>query len=264
MFIAVDIGNTKICFGVMEEKNILFSSALSTDWHKTGDEYAVIIRDILHIHGISTGEIEGGIISSVVPAMKKTILNAIESITGKKCMIVGPGLKNGLKIRIDDPAQLGGDSVCNAVAVIQEYQTPAIIIDMGTATTISVIDGRQQYRGGLILPGAIVSLDALTRTTSQLPQISPEECTNGVIGSNTVDCMKNGFLYGNAAMLDGVIDRICEELGEQPFLIATGDAADLIIPACRNRIVVDSELMLKGLRIIYQKNCRVRESVERK
>ncbi|MGN0362255.1 MAG: type III pantothenate kinase [Bilifractor sp.] len=256
MFIAIDAGNTNIVFSVMDRERIIFASRLRTDRHKTGDEYAVFFRELLHIHNISTGEVDGGIISSVVPSLKKELYDAVCSVTGKKSKIVGPGLKNGLKIRIDNPAQLGSDRVAEAVAAIHEYPLPAVIFDMGTANTFSVVGRDGSYLGGMILPGTLISLDALTDLTSQLPQIDLAEPPANLIGTNTIECMKSGIIYGTAAMVDGVIDRIAEDLGEKPEAIATGSLSDRIIPHCRQKIVLDRNLLLKGLRIIYLKNQR--------
>ena len=256
MFIAIDAGNTNIVFSVMDEEMVCFASQLRADRHKTSDEYAVFFRELLHIHSISTGDVEGGIISTVVPSLKKKLYDAVLAITGRKCRIVGPGLKNGLKIRIDNPAQLGSDRVAEGVAAINLYPAPIVIFDMGTASTFSVISRDGNYIGGMIMPGTLISLDALTERTSQLPQIDLTEHPEHLIGTNTVDCMRSGIIFGTAAMLDGIIDRIAEELGERPSVIATGSLSEAIIPYCRQKIILDKYLLLKGLRIIYLKNRR--------
>lgn len=253
-FLAIDAGNTNIVFGVLDEEKIYMSCRLETDRFKTGDEYAVIFRNLLEIHEIDRKDLEGGIISSVVPSLKRVLQDAVYSITGKKCMIVGPGLKNGLKIRIDNPAQLGSDRVADAVAAIAEYPKPILIFDMGTATTFSVIDSAGRFLGGMIMPGAMISLDALVARTAQLPHISLADGPRGVIGSNTVDCIVNGVIYSNAAVLDGLVDRLSEELEETPTVIATGGLSEQIIPYCRRKVILDKDLLLKGLRIIYLKN----------
>lgn len=253
-FIAIDAGNTYIVIGVLNEKKILFSSRLKTDRFKTSDEYAVILYELLRIHGIDGSRLEGGIISSVVPSLKQVLREAVHKITGRRSMIVGPGLKNGLKIQIDNPAQLGSDLVAEAIAAAAEYDGPVLIFDMSTATTVSVVGRGGKYLGGMIIPGLIVSLEALYSQTAQLPHVSLAEGPRGVVGTNTNDCIANGVIYGNAAMIDGIAERLSEELGEQPHLIATGDACDLITPYCRQKIRTDKELLLKGLRIIYMKN----------
>jgi type III pantothenate kinase len=168
-------------------------------------------------------------------------------------MIVGPGIKTGISIVIDNPAQLGSDLITGAVASVAEYSVPQIIIDMGTATTISVINKDKQYLGGAIMPGLRVSHDALITRTSQLPKIAFEK-PKKIIGSNTIDCIKSGMLYGNAGAIDGLIDRFCEELGEKCTVIATGGLAKTVVPLCKNDIIVDEDLLLKGLMLIYEKN----------
>lgn len=254
MILAVDIGNTNIVFGGMTDNDIVFTARIATDRSKTGDEYAVILQSLLALNGIDVADIEGGILSSVVPPLKTPMADAVKRVTGKDCLIVGAGIRTGLNIRIDNPAQLGSDRVADAVAAIAQYPLPLVIFDMGTATTFSVVDKNGMYLGGMIMPGAMIGLDALTARTSQLPQISLSDPPKAVIGTNTVDCMKNGMIFGNAAMLDGIVTRIGEELGETPTVIATGGMSGVITPYCRCKVHHDPHLLLKGLRIIYKKN----------
>lgn len=253
MVLAVDIGNSNIVMGCFENDKILFIERLSTNRAATALEYTIMLKNILELNGINHMDFQGGIISSVVPSVTFTVRNAMERLTCKKVMIVGPGIKTGLKIMLDNPAQLGSDRVADAVAAINLYPVPFIMIDMGTATTISVIDSQKNFLGGLITPGLITSLDSLTVRTSQLPNISlvpPKK----VIGTNTIDCMRSGIINSTAASIDGVIDRIEEELGEKCTVISTGGIAKTIIPFCKHKIIIDDELLLKGLRIIYNKN----------
>lgn len=254
MILAVDVGNTNIVLGGMTRDSLLFTARIATDRFKTGDEYAVVLHNLLALNDADPASVEGAIISSVVPPLRQTMFDAVKRVTGKDSLIVGAGLKTGLNIRIDNPAQLGSDRVADAVAAIAEYPLPLIIFDMGTATTFSVVDKNAMYLGGMIMPGAMIGLDALTSRTSQLPQISLAEGPKGVIGTNTVDCMKNGMIYGNAAMLDGIIERIADELQESPTVIATGGLSGVIIPYCRREVIHDPYLLLKGLRILYYKN----------
>lgn len=253
-FLAIDVGNTQIVFGVLDKKEIYMSCRLETDRHKTADEYAVVFRSLLVIHRIDPDDLEGGIISCVVPSLRAAIQDAVYDIIGKKCMIVGPGLKNGLQIRIDNPAQLGSDQVAHAVAVVAEYALPALIIDMGTATTVSVISRNGAYQGGMIMPGLSISLDSMISRTSLLPHISLADGPRSMIGSNTNDCIVSGMIYGTAAMLDGLVERLTEEIGEKPSVIVTGGLADQIIPYCRCNMILDKDLLLKGLRDIYLRN----------
>lgn len=253
MVLALDIGNTNIVIGCFQENKILFVSRIATDRLKTEDEYAITFISIFNMNNIDIKDIKGSIISSVVPPLVNTIKSAVLKLTGKKPMIVSPGLKTGLNIAIDNPAQLGSDLVVNAVAGINEYPKPLIIIDMGTASTISVIDEKNNYLGGVIMPGVNVSQEALISRTSQLMKISLEPPKN-VIGKNTIDCMKSGAIFANSAMIDGMIDRIEKEIKSKATVIATGGLSSCIIPYCEKDIIYDSNLLLKGLCLIYYKN----------
>lgn len=253
MVLAVDIGNSNIVLGCFEGEEIKFVERLSTSLGSTELEYAVLIKTILELNKIDGSTFKGGIISSVVPSVTGTVKNAMKRLTGCDIMVVEPGLKTGLKIRLDNPAQLGSDRVADAVAAINFYPAPAIIIDMGTATTISVIGSDKSFLGGMIIPGLRVSLESLSMRTSQLPKISLEP-PKRVIGSNTVECMKSGIIYYTASGIDGAIDRLEAELGEKCTLISTGGLANTIIPYCRHEIIIDDKLLLKGLMVIYNKN----------
>lgn len=253
MILAIDIGNTNIVLGCIRNREILFTERLSTDHSKTDLEHAISIKNVLELHSINPKEIEGAIIGSVVPPITSLIQSALFKITGCQAMIVGPGLKTGLNILMDNPAQVGSDLIVGAVAGIAEYPLPLILIDMGTATTICVIDSHKNYIGGMILPGIRVSLDSLTSRTSQLPRISLDP-PKRLIGKNTIECMKSGVLYGNASCIDGMIDRIEKDLGQTATVVATGGLAGRIIPLCNHSIILDDELLLKGLLLIYEKN----------
>lgn len=220
---------------------------------KTELEYAVDLKTVLDIYHIKRTDIEGCIISSVVPQITGIAKLAAEKILKKEVMVLGPGVKTGLNIVMDNPGQLGADLVADAVAGLASYPVPLVVIDMGTATTISVVNSKKQYIGGMIMPGVGISLDALTARASQLSGISID-APRHIIGKNTIECMKSGVLYSNAAALDGIIDRIEEELGEKTTVIATGGLAKKIVPHCRKEIILDEELLLKGLMLIYRKN----------
>lgn len=253
MILAVDIGNSNIVLGCFDEKEILFEDRLSTDRDSTVLEYAVIIKTSLEMHHLEYEQITGAIISSVVPSVTENVQQAIFRLTGRQAMVVSSGMKTGLNILLDDPKQLGSDRVADAVGAIGEYPCPLIIVDMGTATTISVIDGKKNFMGGMIIPGLQVSLDSLANRTSQLPHISLE-APKKVIGTNTVDCMKSGIIYSTAGSIDGAIERIEEELGETCTVVSTGGHARKIIPYCHHEILIDPHLLLKGLMTIYNKN----------
>ncbi len=253
MILAIDIGNTNIVVGCIDDQKTYFIERLSTVRTKTELEYAVDLKTVLDIYHIKGCDIEGCIISSVVPQITNTAKLAAEKILKKEVMVLGPGVKTGLNILMDHPAQLGADLVADAVAGLHAYPVPLIIIDMGTATTFSVVNRERQYIGGMILPGVRISLDALTSRASQLSGISID-APKHVIGKNTIECMKSGVLYSSAAALDGIIDRIEEELGEEATVIATGGLAKSIVSHCKRDIILDEDLLLKGLLVIYEKN----------
>ena len=255
MILALDIGNTNIVVGCIDTEKTYFIERLSTVRTKTELEYAVDIKTVLDLYRMKRSDIDGCIISSVVPQITTAVKLAAEKVLGKdaKVLVLGPGVKTGLNIKMDNPGSLGADLVADAVAGIAQYPAPMIIIDMGTATTASVIDSKKNYIGGMILPGIGISLDALTSRASQLSGISIE-APKRVIGKNTIDCMKSGVLYSNAGALDGIVERIEEELGMKTTVVATGGLAKKIIPYCRRKMILDEDLLMKGLWIIYEKN----------
>ena len=256
MVLAVDVGNTNIVVGCAqrtESDRMIFAARISTNRNSTEIEYAMSIKTILELNGISPDDIEGAIISSVVPPVTLTLKTAIKLVTGCDALVVGPGIKTGLSIVIDNPAQLGADLAVAAVAGINKYPLPLIIIDMGTASTVSVVDENRNYVGGMIMPGIVTALESLTERTSQLPRISLD-APKRIVGTNTVDCMKSGMLYGTAAALDGIILRINELYGRKHTVIATGGLSATVVPLCREEIIHDADLLLKGLMIIYKKN----------
>lgn len=253
MILALDMGNTNVVVGGIDNEKTYFVERITTDHEKTSLEYAVSIKNILEIYHIETTRIEGAIISSVVPPLNAPLSSAIKKILGFRPMIVGPGMKTGININMDDPKTVGSDLVVGSVAALKEYTCPLIIIDMGTATTICAVDAAGSYIGGIIYPGLKISLDTLSSKTAQLPNISLD-IPSQVIGKNTIQCMRSGIMYGSAGMLDGILDRMEEELGEQATIVATGGLSRFIIPLCRHTIIYEEDLMLKGLLILYNKN----------
>lgn len=254
MILAIDIGNTNIVVGGIDREKTHFIERLSTVKTKTELEYAADIKMVLDLYRVDPRKLEGCIISSVVPQITNIARLAAEKILEKEVMVLGPGIRTGLNIMMDHPEQLGADLVADAVAGISIYPVPLIIIDMGTATTVSVVDGRRCYVGGMIFPGVQISLDALTSHAAQLGGISID-APRRVIGKNTIECMKSGVLYSSAGALDGVIDRVEDELGGKATVLATGGLAKRIVPYCRRRdIILDEDLLLKGLLVIYEKN----------
>ncbi len=253
MLLAIDMGNTQIEMGLMRGEKLIFSDRLSTDLRKTESEYAVLMHSIFEIHGVDVKEIHGAIISSVVPPLTAVLKKAVHKIAGVDAIVVGPGVKNGLKIKIDDPKSLGADIVVDSVGALASVGAPVIVIDMGTATTITYVDENEFYRGGAYIPGLQVATNALVSAASKLPKIE-FEAPKHVVSTNTVDAIKSGAIYGQASLLDGMIERISEEMGTAPHIIATGGLAELVIPYMKHEVVFDKELMIKGLKIIYDKN----------
>ncbi len=253
MILAIDVGNTNIVMGCIENGKILNVVRVHTEVHCTDAEYAIKLKHILEMYGINPKKFEGAIISSVVPQVTEALKHAVKLVSGIDPMVVGPGMKTGLNVRIDDPSTLAGDLVVGSVAAIAYYGAPVIILDMGTATTMVVVDKTNSYIGGAIMPGVKLAYSALSSGTSLLPDISIT-APKKFIGTNTVDSMRSGAVFGSAAMIDGMIDRMEEELGYKCNIIANGGIAQAIVPYCRHEIAVDEDLLLKGLWVIYKKN----------
>ena len=255
MILTVDIGNSNIVLGGVEGDEILFEARLRTDATKTSDEYCIDLKMILDVYGVNTEAVEGSIVASVVPQVLNSFQTAIKKLTGKTCLVVGPGLKTGLNIAIENPAQTGADLVVGCVAALREHKPPMIVVDMGTATTMVVLDKNGALVGGCICPGVRISLDALTERTSLLPGIQLDQ-PKKAIGRNTIECMRSGIMMGNACMIDGMVERMEAELGCKTTVIATGGIAKFIVPMCKTPIVYDKDLLVKGLAILYRENRR--------
>lgn len=254
MLFAFDIGNTNITLGGFNEDELIFTARLSSDAGRTADQYAADIAGILALKGFSPSNEDECIICSVVPTLSVSVSRAVIMLTGKKPLVLGPGVKTGLNIKIDNPAQLGADLAAGAVGTIEKYPLPALVIDLGTASTLSVINGKGEFLGGAIAAGIKSTLSALTENTALLSEIGVEK-PKKVIGSNTADCMKSGLIIGAAAMIDGFVTRMENELGEEfKTIVATGGLAGEVIPCCERKILIDDNLLLDGLKAIYNKN----------
>lgn len=251
MILAIDIGNTNIVIGGIDEERTYFIERVTTVRTGTELEYAIDIKNVLDIYGISPSEIEGGIVCSVVPQITGILQTAAEKILRKKVIVVKPDMDTGLNILMDFPKQLGSDLVADSVAGITHYPVPLIIFDLGTATTVCVVDENKNYIGGMIYPGLQVSLDALTARASQLQGVGLDR-PDHVIGKNTIDCMKSGILNSNAAAMDGIVERIERELGQKATVLATGGLAEKVVPLCRQNMILDKDLLLKGMLKIYR------------
>ena len=256
MILTVDIGNSNIVLGGVEKDEILFEARLQTEATKTSDQYCVDLKILLDVYSINPKEIEGAIIASVVPQVLNSFQTAIKKLTGKTPLVVGPGIKTGLNIRLENPGQTGADLVVADVAALREHKPPLIVIDMGTATTMSVLDETGAHIGGCIIPGVKISMDALTERTALLPGLQLDQ-PKTAIGRNTIDAMRSGIMMGAACMLDGMIERMEQELGSKTTVIATGGIAKFIIPMCKTPIIYDKDLLIKGLAALYRDNRRM-------
>lgn len=257
MILTIDVGNTNTVIGGFDENDTLsFESRISTDRYRMEDQYAITLVDILSLYGRKPEEVTGAVISSVVPPVTPQIKGATEKVCRCRVLTVGPGIKTGLNIRIDEPASLGADMAAVAVGAKEHYPLPAVVIDLGTATKILAIDKTGAFVGGIIAPGVKISAEALAQRTASLPLISiAGEAPRRVIGTNTIDCMRSGMLYGTAFMVDGMAEHFEQELGEKCTMIATGGFSSVLKPLCKHDFILDGSLILTGLLDIYKKNC---------
>ena len=253
MILTIDIGNSNIVLGGVQGDEIAFEARLRTEASKTSDQYCVDLKILLDVYQVRPEDIEGAIISSVVPQVLNSFQTAVKKLTGKQSLVVGPGIKTGLDIRLENPGQTGADLVVADVAALREHKPPLIIIDMGTATTISVLDKTGAHIGGCIIPGVRISMDALTDKTALLPGLQLDQ-PKRAIGRNTIDAMRSGIMMGTACMLDGMVERMEQELGCKTTVIATGGIAKFIIPLCKTPIIYDKDLLIKGLAALYRDN----------
>ncbi len=254
MLLTADVGNTNIKLGIFDGEELKFKLRFSTDQSKTSDEFAVELFTFFEIYKIDVNSIDSSIISSVVPKITRPLREAIKIVTGVRSIVLGPGVKTGLDIKIDHPETLGADIVAGSVAACVKYGCPNITIFMGTATAVVYNNENKCYCGGAIMPGVGISLDALTTKgalLSSVDLVAPKKniCTN------TADCIRSGVVLGTAYMLDGMIDNFCKEAGiDGCTVVASGGFCEQITKNCRHKIICDDNLILEGLRLIYEKN----------
>ena len=253
MILTIDIGNSNIVLGGVRDDEIVFEARLRTEATQTSDQYCVDLKILLDVYNVRPEDIEGSIISSVVPQVLNSFQTAIKKLTGKTSLVVGPGIKTGLDIRLENPGQTGADLVVADVAALREHKPPLIVIDMGTATTISVLDQSGAHIGGCIIPGVRISMDALTNNTALLPGLQLDQ-PKKAIGRNTIDAMRSGIMMGTACMLDGMVERMEQGLGYKTTVVATGGIAKFIVPLCKTPMIYDKNLLIKGLVALYRDN----------
>ena len=255
MLLAIDVGNSNISLGIFKGKDLLMKGKISVKTRRSADEYAAIVYDLMGMNQISREEVNSCILASVVPELTGLVEDAARIITGAVPLRVGPGIRTGFRIRIDDPSQLGGDLAADTLAALTEYGAPLVVIDAGTVTTIIAVDRDRTYLGGCILPGIRPSAQLLKEATALLPSIELGDKEDACLGRNSADAMRCGLLLGSAMMVDGFIDRYTSLPGMAGAkCIATGGSAPLVTARCRREIRQDPELTLKGLRYLYEAN----------
>lgn len=253
MLLVMDVGNTNVVIGIFKGDQLIHQWRIATDRNKTEDEYGTLIKMFLRDENISVEEIEAVIISSVVPPLNFALERMVKKYFKLKPMIVGPGIKTGLNIKYDNPKEIGADRIVNAVAAVAEYGNSLVIVDFGTATTFCLVNDEGNYLGGAICPGINISMEALYQNASKLPKVEfakPES----VVGRNTVMAMQSGLYYGYVGLVDGIANRMKQQLSKPGKVIATGGLAEYISKDSATIDIIDPHLTLKGLRIIYERN----------
>ncbi|MBO5715151.1 MAG: type III pantothenate kinase [Clostridia bacterium] len=253
MILCIDIGNTDIAIGGYANDKLQFVTRISTDATKTTQEYESIIVQMLTLKGVKKEDVEGAIISSVVPPLSSVMASVMRELYAVEAIHVSLKIDTGINVVCDDPSSVGADLICACVAARYKHGCPSLIIDMGTATKMMVVNEQGTFIGVSIMAGVMMSMRALSSGTAQLPQFSLD-APERAIGTSTVECMKSGAVFGNAAMIDGMIDRFCEEFGRELPTFATGGYSHAIIPHCKHQIILDPDMVLDGLYIIYNRN----------
>lgn len=253
MLLVIDVGNTNIVFGLFSGDKLTHQFRVESSRGRTSDEYAVFLRQLLAMHGVPEGAVQGAALASVVPPLTEPMCALVSKAFGVEAMVVGPGIRTGMALLVDTPREVGADRIVNAVAAYEKVQGPVIVVDFGTATTFDCVTPKGEYAGGVICPGIQISADALFTRAAKLPRVEIAKPSK-VVGKNTVHSMQSGIVYGYVALVDGLVDRLVEELGHPCHVMATGGLAGVIAPLSRTVREVDDELTLTGLRILFERN----------
>lgn len=253
MLLVIDVGNTNTVLGVFEKRDLRAHWRLTTNRSQTADEYGILIRNLFVLDGIQADGISAIMVASVVPPLNALLEEMAEKYFHLKAVFLGPGTRTGLAIHYDNPLEVGADRVANSVAAFEKYGGPCVIVDFGTAITFDAVSEKGEYLGGVIAPGIGISAEALFERTARLPHVDIRQ-PQRVIGTNTVSSMQSGLFYGAVGLVDGILDRLCAELGETTKVVATGGQASLVASASKYNPPVEPSLTLEGLRIIYERN----------
>lgn len=253
MLLALDVGNSNTVIGLFAGEKLEASWRLTTARHQTADEFSLALNGLLAAHAAATARITGAIVASVVPPLDATLRAALRRQFRLEPLFVGPGLKTGMPIHYDSPADVGADRIANAVAGYAAHGGPLIVVDFGTATTFDVVSAQGEYRGGIICPGLAVSAEALVSRTARLPRVEIRD-PGRLIGTTTVGSIQSGLYYGYLSLVDGLIERLSAELGPATKVIATGGLAGLLAAGSRYLQTSDENLTLTGLRLLWERN----------
>jgi type III pantothenate kinase len=253
MLLTIDVGNTNIVYGLFDGERLLHQFRVESSRGKTADEYAVVIRQLLAMHDIGPGDVHAAILASVVPALTEPMVDLVQRAFGKEALVVGPGIRTGMSILYENPREVGADRIVNAVAAFEKVKGGVIVVDFGTATTFDCVTPKGEYLGGVIAPGVQISADALFTRAAKLPRVEIARPAK-VVGRNTLHSMQSGIVYGYVGLVDGLVERLKEELGYPCSVIATGGLARMIAPMSKTIEEVEDELTLVGLRILYERN----------
>ena len=253
MLLTIDVGNTNIVYGLFEDKTLVHQFRVESDRGRTADEYAVVLRQLLAMHDIAPGDIQAAIIASVVPALTEPMARLVKRAFGSEPLVVGPGIKTGMPILYENPREVGADRIVNAVAAYERFKGAVIAVDFGTATTFDIVTPKGEYLGGVIATGIQLSAEALFARAARLPRVEIVAPPR-VVGRNTVHSMQSGIVYGYVCMVDGLVDRIRDEVGYPADVIATGGLGSLIAPLSRTISHYDADLTMVGLRLLHERN----------